>query len=147
MLNPRLWARLSAKLWTRTFDQTTRHQALGHVNVGLGTRRFVKYSSWEGWKIGGAIRGTAAQGTETNFDEFWAAAGQSYPPEWPLHPLKPSQNEAKNMPKWAKTILACFWLLFGVVLEGGGAIWEGNLGWRKPKIRQNYSLSPGPLSP
>ena len=94
-----------------------------------------------------SIRGTAHQGTETNFDEFRAPAGQSYPPKWPLHPLNPPQNAAKNDPKWASPILDHFWLRFGVDLEGVGAILEGSFGRRQPQIRQNSSLSPGPLSP
>ena len=97
--------------------------------------------------LGGAIRGTARQGTETNFDDFWAPAGQSYPPKWPLHHLNPPQNVAQNDPKWAKPIWDHFWLRFGVDLEDVGAILEGSFGQRQPKIRQNSSLSPGPLSP
>ena len=97
--------------------------------------------------IGSDIRGTVAQGTETIFDEFQAAAGQRYPPKWPAPLLNPPQNEAKTDPKWAKPILEQFWLCFGVDLEGGRAILEGIFGWRQPEIRQKSSLSPGPLSP
>ena len=62
--------------------------------------------------LGSGIRGTAAKGPETNFDAFWVAAGQSYPPTGPVH-LNPIPNATKTDPKWAEptfgSVLAACW--------------------------------------